>query len=331
MVGSVHRLADVSRAHALRQDALAEAAELLAAALTEQAFDDIDAALAAALPRDELAILEHRVAEHEQRLATERGVLEDEDVVAALADDEPDLESLEVASRTARQVADAAARRQATWEATTRRFDRLAQVIRDECAALGPSIEEAALVRRMADLVTGTSSDNDKRMRLSTYVLAARLERIAELANERLAVMADGRYELVHDDASARGQRRGGLGLLVRDLWTGRERPTSTLSGGESFTTSLALALGLADAIREESGGQEFGTLFVDEGFGSLDQDSLEQVLDVLDRLRDGGRAVGVVSHVGEMRSRIATRVRVDKTAHGSSISVEGVPAVDVA
>ena len=331
VVGSVHRLADVSRAHALRQDALAEAAELLAAALTEQAFDDIDAALAAALPRDDLAILEHRVAEHEQRLATERGVLEDEDVVAALADDEPDLESLEVASRTARQVADAAARRQATWEATTRRFDRLAQVIRDECAALGPSIEEAALVRRMADLVTGTSSDNDKRMRLSTYVLAARLERIAELANERLAVMADGRYELVHDDASARGQRRGGLGLLVRDLWTGRERPTSTLSGGESFTTSLALALGLADAIREESGGQEFGTLFVDEGFGSLDQDSLEQVLDVLDRLRDGGRAVGVVSHVGEMRSRIATRVRVDKTAHGSSISVEGVPAVDVA
>ncbi|WP_068324309.1 SbcC/MukB-like Walker B domain-containing protein, partial [Janibacter terrae] len=331
VVGSVHRLADVSRAHALRQDALAEAAELLAAALTEQAFDDIDAALAAALPRDELAILEHRVAEHEQRLATERGVLEDEDVVAALADDEPDLESLEVASRTARQVADAAARRQATWEATTRRFDRLAQVIRDECAALGPSIEEAALVRRMADLVTGTSSDNDKRMRLSTYVLAARLERIAELANERLAVMADGRYELVHDDASARGQRRGGLGLLVRDLWTGRERPTSTLSGGESFTTSLALALGLADAIREESGGQEFGTLFVDEGFGSLDQDSLEQVLDVLDRLRDGGRAVGVVSHVGEMRSRIATRVRVDKTAHGSSISVEGVPAADVA
>ena len=211
---------------------------------------------------------------------------------------------------------------EATAEATRRQLARTTDLIRSACADLGPRVEEATLVRRVADLVTGTSSDNDKRMRLSTYVLAARLERIVALANERLASMADGRYELVHDDASARGQRRGGLGLLVRDLWTGRERPTGTLSGGESFTTSLALALGLADAIREESGGQEFGTLFVDEGFGSLDEDSLEQVLDVLDGLRDGGRAVGLVSHVAEMRSRITTQVRVDKSQHGSTITV---------
>ena len=183
----------------------------------------------------------------------------------------------------------------------------------------------------MSALVTGTSRDNDKRMRLSTYVLAARLERIVELANERLLSMADGRYELGHDDSTARGQRRGGLGLVVRDLWTGMERPTDTLSGGESFTASLALALGMADAIREESGGQEFGILFVDEGFGSLDQDSLEQVLDLLDRLRDGGRTVGVVSHVSEMRTRIPAQVRVDKTPHGSSLTVLREAAAEVA
>nr|WP_257910784.1 SbcC/MukB-like Walker B domain-containing protein [Janibacter limosus] len=134
----------------------------------------------------------------------------------------------------------------------------------------------------MADPVTGTSTDNDKRMRLSTYVLAARLERIVELANHRLGVMADGRFR-------AGARRRVGAWSATRRSRAAGPRPvdragsapTNTLSGGESFTTSLALALGLADAIREESGGREFGTLFVDEGFGSLDRDSLEQVLDV--------------------------------------------------
>src|SRR5699024_7274950 len=165
----------------------------------------------------------------------------------------------------------------------------------------------------------------------STFVLAARLERVVELANERLQAMADGRYELAHDDASPTRRRRGGLGLLVRDLWTGQDRGTSTLSGGESFTASLALALGLADAIREESGGREFGTLFVDEGFGSLDEGSLEQVLDVLDGLRDGGRVIGVVSHVSDLRTRIPARVTVHKGQAGSRVTVHDDAARDIA
>lgn len=301
-----------------------EATSLLDAALEEHDFDDIESIRAAVISRRETADLQARIDAHEHQLSAATSVLEDDDVVQALAADPPDVEHLTATARAARSMADETARTQASTETTHRQFGRIRELIRAECATLGPAVEEAAVVRRMADLVTGTSSDNDKRMRLSTYVLAARLERIVELANGRLTVMADGRYELLHDDASARGQRRGGLGLLVRDLWTGQQRPASTLSGGESFTTSLALALGLADAIREESGGQEFGTLFVDEGFGSLDQDSLEQVLDVLDRLRDGGRAVGVVSHVSEMRTRITTQVRVDKTQHGSTVQVVG-------
>ncbi|WKV16661.1 AAA family ATPase [Janibacter limosus] len=301
-----------------------EAASLLDAALERHDFDDVAAVRAATRERHEMTALQTEVEDHQRRLSAATAVLEEDDVVAAPATDAPDVESLTAATRSARIRADEAGQRQATAEATQRQLDRIAGHIRAECVTLGPAAEEAAVVRRMADPVTGTSTDNDKRMRLSTYVLAARLERIVELANHRLGVMADGRFELAHDDASARGQRRGGLGLLVRDLWTGRERPTNTLSGGESFTTSLALALGLADAIREESGGREFGTLFVDEGFGSLDRDSLEQVLDVRDRLRDGGRTVGVVSHVAEMRTRITTRVRVDKSQHGSTIHVEG-------
>lgn len=333
VIALVEQLVTTTRALTRAAAAHDEASRLLDAALAECAFDDVESVRAAALGARELADLESQVETHEHRLSGATAVLEEDDVVAALAQEAPDLELLTAAARAARSVADAAARSQATAEATQRQFSRIAELIRTECTTLGPAADEASLVRRMADLVTGTASDNDKRMRLSTYVLAARLERIVELANGRLSVMADGRYELVHDDSSARGQRRGGLGLLVRDLWTGRERPASTLSGGESFTASLALALGLADAIREESGGQEFGTLFVDEGFGSLDQDSLDQVLDVLDRLRDGGRAVGVVSHVSQMRTRITTRVRIDKSQHGSTVHVEGPgePDCDVA
>lgn len=317
----------LERATATRRDA----EQLLEQALTERAFEDAEDVETAALTRPAMSDLQRRVDEHERRLASAESVLEDPEVVTALTSEPPDLTALVAAADRTHHEADLAGRRQASVQTVLRQFTAVRDHIERSCGELGPALEEAELVTRMSALVTGTSKDNDKRMRLSTYVLAARLERIVELANERLWSMADGRYELGHHDAAGRGQRRGGLGLLVRDLWTGQERPTDTLSGGESFTASLALALGLADAIREESGGQEFGILFVDEGFGSLDQDSLEQVLDMLDRLRDGGRTVGVVSHVTEMRTRIPTRVRVDKTPRGSSVHVVDDASVDVA
>ena len=148
---------------------------------------------------------------------------------------------------------------------------------------------------------------------------------MVELANERLARMGDGRYLLEHsDDLAARGAKSG-LGLRVVDRWTGSTRDPASLSGGETFMASLALALGLADAVRAESGGVDLQTLFVDEGFGSLDDDSLDQVMDVLDGLRDGGRSVGIVSHVPELRQRIPAQVVVTKSETGSSVRLRGV------
>jgi exonuclease SbcC len=140
--------------------------------------------------------------------------------------------------------------------------------------------------------------------------------------------MSGGRYTLVHRDQGGAGRRgghagagrRGGLGLAVVDAWTGRERETSTLSGGESFLASLSLALGLADVVTAEAGGAVLETLFVDEGFGSLDEDTIEEVMDVLDGLRSGGRTVGLVSHVAELRQRIPARVTVHKDRSGSSL-----------
>jgi exonuclease SbcC len=106
------------------------------------------------------------------------------------------------------------------------------------------------------------------------------------------------------------------------DQWTGDVRDPSTLSGGETFVVSLALALGLADVVTTESGGTEIQTLFVDEGFGTLDADTLDDVMDRLDALRAGGRAVGVVSHVSELRNRIPTQLHVEKTRTGSTVAV---------
>ena len=161
-------------------------------------------------------------------------------------------------------------------------------------------------------------------MRLSAYILAARLEQVAAAATVRLERMSGGRYSLVHTDERDGHGRRSGLGLAVVDAWTGRTRPTSTLSGGETFFASLALALGLADVVTGESGGAQLETLFVDEGFGSLDDDTLDEVMAVLDGLRDGGRSVGIVSHVAELRQRIPAQLRVTKSASGSSLAIGG-------
>jgi exonuclease SbcC len=157
-------------------------------------------------------------------------------------------------------------------------------------------------------------------MPLATFVLAARLEQVAEAASLRLLRMTGGRYTLVHTDAGRDRRTRAGLGLHVEDGWTGRARDTATLSGGETFMTALSLALGLADVVTAETGGQSIDTLFVDEGFGSLDADTLDRVMDVLDELRSGGRLVGVVSHVADLRQRIPTQVQVLKGVDGSRV-----------
>ncbi|MCM3883820.1 SbcC/MukB-like Walker B domain-containing protein, partial [Frankia sp. R82] len=115
-------------------------------------------------------------------------------------------------------------------------------------------------------------------------------------------------------------RRRAGLGLLVDDAWTGRRRHPRTLSGGETFQAALSLALGLADVVTAEVGGRRLDALFIDEGFGTLDADSLDEVMAVLDELRSGGRLVGLVSHVIELRTRIPNQIRILKETTGSRV-----------
>jgi exonuclease SbcC len=202
-------------------------------------------------------------------------------------------------------------------------LERLLPTLEAELDALGPLEARAREVRSLADLCAGQGA-NGLKMTLTSFVLAARLEEVAEAASVRLLRMTQGRYSLVHTDGAARGGQRSGLGLLARDGWTGQDRDTSTLSGGETFLASLALALGLADVVSAEAGGSRIGALFVDEGFGTLDEDTLDDVMDVLDGLREGGRIVGLVSHVAELRQRIPAQVQVVKTRTGSDVLLHG-------
>ncbi|AXE76678.1 AAA family ATPase [Streptomyces atratus] len=217
-----------------------------------------------------------------------------------------------------RQLRDVSAALAAARERCTE-LDRLSRSAADEVRRLGPLREEYDRVARLAGLTAGTSADNERKMRLESYVLAARLEQVAAAATARLQRMSSGRYTLVHSDART-GGRRSGLGLHVVDAWTGRERDTATLSGGETFFASLALALGLADVVTDEAGGVRLDTLFIDEGFGSLDDQTLDEVLDVLDSLRERDRSVGIVSHVADLRRRIPAQLEVVKERHGSAV-----------
>ena len=220
---------------------------------------------------------------------------------------------------SARQEAALAAKR------CERLVDLVAQVEAGVSAWLPVHADHARTVSLSA-FVEGKSPDNRLQMRLSAYVLAYRLAQVVAAANERLVRMTDQRYRLEHTAERGARDTRGGLGLLVRDDWSGEARDPATLSGGETFVVSLALALGLADVIGHEAGGAAIETLFVDEGFGSLDADTLDDVMDTLDSLRDGGRIVGVVSHVAEMRDRIPTQIVVEKSRAGSTARVRMGP-----
>ena len=184
--------------------------------------------------------------------------------------------------------------------------DRSAELL----AATGPVIYLAGLAKGM---------DGHRRVALTTYVLRHWFEQVVAAANVRLAVMSSGRYELRRSDEGESRRQRGGLTLSVVDRHTGDERSPKSLSGGETFYTSLALALGLADVVKAEAGGVDTETLFIDEGFGSLDADTLDQVLGVIDELRDRGRAVGIVSHVADLKDRVAERLEVRRLPDGSS------------
>jgi exonuclease SbcC len=181
--------------------------------------------------------------------------------------------------------------------------------IREAMARNAAVIAETADAVRVGQLVAG-NGDNQLNLDLAKYVLIRRFTEVLSAANTELGRFSGGRYTLEHTDAK-KGNAKSGLGVRVHDMHTNQVREVGTLSGGETFYVSLSLALALAEVVRAESGGVDLGTLFVDEGFGTLDPDVLDDVMHTLEGLREGGRTVGIVSHVTELKSRVADRIEV--------------------
>ncbi len=315
--------ADAARVAADTAQRLKDADARLADAAFRAGFDTPQAAAAALLDDAAHRDLQHRLDAWQQEEAAVRAVLAEAETVAAAGQPPADLQAAELAASTAgRRVREAASAHDAAGRRCTE-LDRLTHRAGGSVRRLGPLREEYDRVARLATLTAGTSADNERKMRLESYVLAARLEQVAAAATMRLQRMSSGRYTLVHSDDRA-GRGRSGLGLHVVDAWTGRERDTATLSGGETFFASLALALGLADVVTDEAGGVRLDTLFIDEGFGSLDDQTLDEVLDVLDSLRERDRSVGIVSHVADLRRRIHAQLEVVKGRSGSVVRQGG-------
>ncbi len=230
-----------------------------------------------------------------------------------------DREALEAEHAAAVKARERAVGALSRAERTCGELDELAVLLDQAGAECVPLREASSQASALAALAAGAGA-NVKKMRLRSYVLAARLEHVAAAATARLRQMSSGRYGFVHSDDLRGGNRRSGLSVDILDSHTGTQRPTKTLSGGESFMAALALALGLADVVTAESGGITLDTLFVDEGFGGLDPDSLDAVMTVLDELRQSGRVVGIVSHVEELRTRVPMQLHIHTGSHGSSL-----------
>ncbi|SDR18126.1 AAA family ATPase [Actinopolyspora saharensis] len=292
----------------------------LARTAADNGFETPEQALDARREQRRVQELEEWLAEVDRREAAARATLRE--LAEVSAETEVDVAAAAEAADRAREAAQQAGNTVADLDRRVDEITELGRQLRDSWKELEPVEAEFAELDALTDVING-QGQNARRMTLRSYVLAARLEEVAEAATQRLGHMSDGRYSFVHSDEQGPHGKRGGLDLRVVDDYSGRTRSTKTLSGGETFLASLALALGLADVVSAEAGGAMLDTLFIDEGFGTLDGDTLDLVMDALDELRAGGRVVGLVSHVDELRQRIPVRLRVRKSRGGSSLAIE--------
>ena len=316
-------LREALRSRAEAEQRAAELADEAARSLAASGFataEEVRAAVLAAEERQRLQKLVQARAVAETRRAegmAEEGIAQ----VSATDEAREAVEAARVAAGEKLSAAQAATREAAGLAARHRGIAERSTAARTALEAASAQVrsvsEDAGITVRVADLATGRSADGE-RVQLSTYVLMWRLDAVIEAANARLALFSGSDLELLRD-TGARGAKKTGLDLLVLDRRTDQVRVPETLSGGETFFVSLALALGLADIVMGEAGGVQMETLFIDEGFGSLDPETLETVVREIGRLAESGRVIGIVSHVGDMKAQIAEQIHVRRGADSRS------------
>ncbi|HRP66731.1 MAG TPA: SMC family ATPase [Thauera sp.] len=273
---------------------------------------------AALIPAERIGALEAAIrdAEHRRAAAHERAERATRAIAGLVR---PDLAALDARASAARAAVEAVLARLAQVRSALATLgDTLARL--DAIARESGAIEaEYRVVGHLADIANG---NNGRNLTFQRYVLAALLDDVLRAASLRLAAMSRGRYQLQRREDLADARRAGGLDLEVFDEYTGRSRPASTLSGGEGFMASLSLALGLSDVVQAYAGGVQLDTLFIDEGFGSLDPESLDMAMKTLIDLQQRGRTVGVISHVEEMKQQIDAAIEVVQGVRGSGVRV---------
>ncbi|PEN09264.1 hypothetical protein CRI93_00615 [Longimonas halophila] len=304
------------------QQKYADAQEQFRTALHEHGFEDRSAYEAARMEPDALAELRERIQEVNQQWSNAQSNLE-EAKARAEGITAPDVEGAEATVEALNERISALDQEigalQNAKEALDDAIDQLKAIQEDAQAAE----EKAEHIGHLSQVARGKQG-NERNISLQRYVLAARLKDVLQVANKHLRRMSQGQYHLRRATTLDDARSSGGLDLRVYDAHTNEERPVSTLSGGEGFNASLALALGLSDVVQRRTGGRRLNTLFIDEGFGTLDQDTLERALNVLYDVQEQqqGRLLGIISHVTELKRRLPARLTVHTAQDGSTLSV---------
>ena len=311
---ALKELASCAEASGSARGRLEQATARLTAELSGTEFADGQAVRAALKEAAWRLRLAERIELYSRELITTRGLLAGADL-QNLPELRPDTAASQAAVAAADTARTTALERHSEARGACAEIERLAAAFRQEEDALAEAQARADQLAAVADRCTGRAAPY---ISLQRWVLSTHLADICRYANQRLELMTSGRYQLRLSEEGGRGGRHAGLGLRVLDAYTGEEREVSSLSGGESFQASLALALGVADTVQANAGGVRLEALFIDEGFGSLDPDNLQLAMDELDRLREGGRMIGVISHVAALRERIRSGISITAGEKGS-------------
>ena len=285
-------------------------------ALKTNAFENKDKYLLVLITEEELSVSQKIIKEYQEKgtflLMKNERLLEETSGKERL-----DLEKLEIQSASIKDAKDELENNRDEIKARLEQTQRTLKELRQSAELFSKCEKKFSAIKQISEIANG-------KLDFETYAQMAYFERVLNAANLRLKLMSQNRYSLRRKTDSTDKRKATGLELEVFDNYTGKARSANSLSGGESFMTSLSLAIGLSDVVQQNAGGIHLDAMFIDEGFGSLDADVLELSIRTLSDMAGGSRMIGIISHVTELRERIDKQIRVEKAPSGSNIKVVG-------
>jgi len=291
------------------------------AALHENGFANENDYIDSLVTENELLALNKQISDYEkeaEQLARDIARLENE----TAGKEQPDIEKLQTKTKTVQSKAEELRQRRDEINSRLSKTKSDLKELRSAAASFEENEKTYAPIKQLSDIANGKDTASGK-LDFETYAQRAYFERVLHAANQRLKIMSQNRYSFLRKTDSDDGRKRMGLEIEVLDAYTGKARSSGSLSGGESFMASLSLALGLSDVVQQNAGGVHLDAMFIDEGFGSLDTETLELAMRTLSDIAGGNRIIGIISHVTELNERIDKQVQVKKTPTGSKITLK--------